>query len=98
MTGEISIRGRVMPIGGLKEKLLAAKQAGVTTIVIPQKNAKDLVKIPKEIKGGLNIFPVSEAEEVLKIALELKKPEDFMKERAFTVLEGDKTPDQQVAN
>ncbi len=98
MTGEISIRGRVMPIGGLKEKLLAAKQAGVTTIVIPQKNAKDLVKIPKEIKGGLNIFPVSEAEEVLKIALDLKKPEDFMKDRGFTVLDGEKTAEQQVAN
>lgn len=98
MTGEISIRGRVMPIGGLKEKLLAAKQAGVTTIIIPKKNEKDLIKIPKEIKGGLNIFPVSEAEEVLKIALDLKKPEDFMKEKAFKILKGDKTPEQQVAN
>ena len=99
MTGEVTIRGRVLPIGGLKEKLLAAKQAGVTTIIIPEKNAKDLTKIPKEIKGGLDIHPVSTAETVLKIALDLKKPEDFMKERAFTVLEGQKEVEsQQVAN
>jgi len=99
MTGEVTIRGRVLPIGGLKEKLLAAKQAGVTTIIIPEKNAKDLIKIPKEIKGGLDIHPVSTAETVLKIALDLKKPEDFMKERAFTVLEGQKEVEsQQVAN
>jgi ATP-dependent Lon protease len=99
MTGEVTIRGRVLPIGGLKEKLLAAKQAGVQTIVIPQKNAKDLVKVPQEIKGGLDIHPVDSAETVLKIALDLKKPEDFMKERAFTVLDGQKEEaSQQVAN
>lgn len=99
MTGEITLRGRVLPIGGLKEKLLAAKQAGIQVVVIPEKNAKDLNKIPDEIKQGLDIHPVSEAEKVLKIALELKKPEDFMKERAFKVLDGDnKNEQQQVAN
>jgi len=99
MTGEISLRGRVMPIGGLKEKLLAAKQAGIQTVVIPQKNAKDLAKVPDEIKNGIDVHPVSEAEMVLKIALDLKKPEDFMKERAFTVLDGESDDSQQqVAN
>ncbi len=89
MTGEITLRGRVLPIGGLKEKLLAAKQAGITTVIIPEKNAKDLTKIPEEIKSGLEIHPVSEAENVLKIALNLKKPEDFMKVVALKVLEGE---------
>lgn len=99
MTGEISLRGRVMPIGGLKEKLLAAKQAGVQTVIIPKKNEKDLVKVPDEIKNGIDVHPVSEAEMVLKIALDLKKPEDFMKERVFTVLDGENDDSQQqVAN
>lgn len=99
MTGEISLRGRVMPIGGLKEKLLAAKQAGVQTVIIPKKNEKDLVKVPDEIKSGLDVHPVSEAEKVLRIALDLQKPDEFMKERAFTVLEGENDDSQQqVAN
>jgi ATP-dependent Lon protease len=102
MTGEISLRGRVMPIGGLKEKLLAAKQAGVQTIIIPKKNEKDLIKIPEEIKSGLDIHPVSEAELVLKIALDHVKPEDFMKERGLKVLDGKGAnhdhDGQQVAN
>lgn len=99
MTGEITLRGRVLPIGGLKEKLLAAKQAGIQTVVIPAKNEKDLIKVPEEIKQGLSIHPVDEAEKVLKIALELKKPEDFMKDRAFKVLDGEnKSETAQVAN
>jgi ATP-dependent Lon protease len=99
MTGEISLRGRVMPIGGLKEKLLAAKQSGIQTVIIPEKNAKDLIKIPEEIKSGLDIHPVSEAEMVLKIALDLQKPEEFMKERALRVLDGNGEKAQaQVAN
>ena len=87
MTGEISLRGRVMPIGGLKEKILAAKQAGITTVICPEKNRKDLVKIPDEIKEGMEILCVSEAEEVLRTALNLTKPEEFMKVRALKVLE-----------
>lgn len=98
MTGEITLRGRVLPIGGLKEKLLAAKQAGIQTVIIPEKNRKDLAKVPDEIKNGLNVHPVDEAEKVLKIALELKKPEDFMKERAFKVLDGENGSRQHVAN
>lgn len=89
MTGEISLRGRVLPIGGLKEKILAAKQAGITTVIIPKKNEKDLVKIPDEIKDGIEIRPVTEAEEVLRVALNLTKPEEFMKARALKVLDGE---------
>ncbi|MGF1455914.1 MAG: endopeptidase La [Alphaproteobacteria bacterium] len=69
MTGEVTLRGRVLPIGGLKEKLLAALRAGITTVVIPQDNEKDLADIPDNVKRGLTILPVSTADEVLKIAL-----------------------------
>lgn len=89
MTGEISLRGRVLPIGGLKEKILAAKQAGITMVICPEKNRKDLVKVPDEIKEGIEIRCVGEAEEVLRLALNLTKPEEFMKVRALKVLEGD---------
>lgn len=102
MTGEITLRGRVLPIGGLKEKLLAAKQAGIQTVIIPEKNAKDLPQIPEEIKAGLEIHPVSIADRVLRIALDLDRPEEFLTGRNFTILEGEKDQasgqDQAVAN
>ena len=69
MTGELTLRGRVLPIGGLKEKLLAALRTGLTTVVIPSENEKDLADIPENVKKGLEIIPVSNMEEVLKIAL-----------------------------
>lgn len=69
MTGEITLRGRVLPIGGLKEKLLAAHRGGIKTVVIPEENTKDLQDIPENIKKGLKIFPVSTMNDVLKIAL-----------------------------
>ena len=69
MTGEITLRGRVLPIGGLKEKLLAALRGGVKTVVIPFENLKDLDEIPQVVKDGLKIIPVKNADEVLKIAL-----------------------------
>ncbi|VAX05661.1 ATP-dependent protease La Type I [hydrothermal vent metagenome] len=69
MTGEISLRGRVLPIGGLKEKLLAALRSGIKTVLIPEENAKDLVDIPDNVIRGLDIVPVSKVDEVLKIAL-----------------------------
>ncbi|RGU95916.1 endopeptidase La [Clostridium sp. AF15-17LB] len=69
MTGEITLRGRVLPIGGLKEKLLAAKNAGIRTVIIPQENQVDLEDISSEITKGLEILPVSHMNEVLKIAL-----------------------------
>jgi len=74
MTGEITLRGEVLPIGGLKEKLLAAHRGGITTVVIPKDNEKDLVEIPKNIKDKLEIHPVQWIDEVLEIALQ-HKPE-----------------------
>ncbi|MBR0551963.1 endopeptidase La [Stakelama marina] len=69
MTGEVTLRGRVLPIGGLKEKLLAALRGGIKTVLIPQENEKDLVEIPANIKEGLEIIPVGHVDEVLKLAL-----------------------------
>ncbi|MFY9685047.1 MAG: endopeptidase La, partial [Pseudolabrys sp.] len=69
MTGEITLRGRVLPIGGLKEKLLAAARGGMKTVLIPEENAKDLVEISDSVKGGLEIIPVSRMDEVLAKAL-----------------------------
>jgi ATP-dependent Lon protease len=73
MTGEITLRGRVLAIGGLKEKLLAASRGGITTVIIPKDNVKDLQEIPEGITSKLEIIPVSYAEEVLEIALAKKK-------------------------
>ncbi|MGB0238778.1 MAG: endopeptidase La [Cycloclasticus sp.] len=70
MTGEITLRGEVLPIGGLKEKLLAALRGGITTVVIPHQNEKDLVEMPANIKQGLTIIPVRWIDEVLTVALE----------------------------
>ena len=69
MTGEVTLRGRVLPIGGLKEKLLAALRGGITTVLIPQENEKDLVEIPTNIRDGLKIIPVRHVDEVLALAL-----------------------------
>ena len=69
MTGEVTLRGRVLPIGGLKEKLLAALRGGITTVLIPHENEKDLVEIPATIREGLTIVPVAHVDEVLKRAL-----------------------------
>ena len=69
MTGEVTLRGRVLPIGGLKEKLLAALRGGIKTAIIPSENEKDLKELPKNILEGLKIIPVKDVEEVLKIAL-----------------------------
>ncbi|MBR2300124.1 MAG: endopeptidase La [Alphaproteobacteria bacterium] len=72
MTGEITLQGRVLPIGGLKEKLLSALRGGIKTVIIPKENVKDLAEIPDNVKKGLKIMPVSEVKEVLKIALRPK--------------------------
>ncbi len=69
MTGEVTLRGRVLPIGGLKEKLLAALRGGIKTVLIPAENEKDLAEIPKNIREGLEIIPVSHVDEVLRLAL-----------------------------
>jgi len=77
MTGEVTVTGQVLPIGGLKEKLLAAHRAGIKHVLIPKDNEKDLVDIPKKVKGDIKITPIEMVDEVLKIALtkELKKVE-----------------------
>jgi ATP-dependent Lon protease len=69
MTGEITLRGRVLPIGGLKEKLLAALRSGIRTVLIPMENAKDLAEVPENVKSGLEIIPVSTVDQVLALAL-----------------------------
>ena len=69
MTGEITLRGEVLPIGGLKEKLLAAHRGGIETVLIPHENEKDLAEIPKNIKDKLNILPVKWIDQVLELAL-----------------------------
>jgi len=69
MTGEITLRGEVLPIGGLKEKLLAAQRGGISLVMIPEENRKDLVEIPDNIKGKLDVRPVRWIDEVLEIAL-----------------------------
>jgi len=69
MTGEVTLRGRVLPIGGLKEKLLAALRAGIKTVLIPEENEKDLAEIPDNVKSGMTIVPVKTMGEVLKVAL-----------------------------
>jgi ATP-dependent Lon protease len=78
MTGEITLRGRVLPIGGLKEKLLAAKIGNIKTVLIPKGNIPDIKKVPKEITKGIQIVPVEHADQVLRLALELDHPEEFL--------------------
>ena len=76
MTGEITLRGRVLPIGGLKEKLLAAKNAGIKTVLVPKENETDVAEISSEITKGLEILPVSHMDEVLNVALVSEVKED----------------------
>jgi ATP-dependent Lon protease len=83
MTGEITLRGRVWPIAGLKEKLLAALRGGIKTVLIPEENAKDLVEIADSIKSGLEIVPVSRMDEVLARAM-TRKPEPIEWDETMT--------------
>jgi ATP-dependent Lon protease len=85
MTGEITLRGRVLPIGGLKEKLLAALRSGITTVFIPKDNEKDLVDIPESVRKALKIIAVSHVDQVIGKAL-VRVPE------AITWVEPEETP------
>ena len=87
MTGEITLRGRVLPIGGLKEKLLAALRGGIKKVLIPEENAKDLAEIPDSVKNGLEIVPVSRMDEVLKHAL-VRMPEPIEWEEDLSAAQG----------
>ena len=80
MTGEITLRGRVLPIGGLKEKLLAALRGGLKTVLIPKDNEKDLADIPDNVKKGLTIIPVTVADEVISHALATEPVPDSLGE------------------
>jgi ATP-dependent Lon protease len=80
MTGEITLRGRVLPIGGLKEKMIAAHRGGIDTILIPKENEKDLAEIPQNVKRNLDIIPVEHMDEVLANALALPDPRAFLRE------------------
>ena len=103
MTGEVSLRGNAMPIGGLKEKLLAALRGGIKTVLIPEENAKDLAEIPDNVKQGLKIIPVSHVREVLAAAL-VRQPEpiewDEAAEEAAAAARraGEVTPPSQTAH
>ena len=79
MTGEITLRGRVLPIGGLKEKVLAAHRSGVKTIIMPKENTKDLRDIPKRVRRAMTFIPVEHMDDVLKDALVLEDPDAFLK-------------------
>ncbi len=79
MTGEITLRGRVLPIGGLKEKVLAAHRGGIKKVLIPKENSKDVREIPKKVREKLQIVLVDHADEVLREALVIERPEDFLK-------------------
>lgn len=93
MTGEITLRGEVLPIGGLKEKLLAAHRGGIKTVLIPQQNVKDLAEIPENIKNYLDIHPVKWIDEVLELALE-RAPKAVEGEVPVTeVASGENTPE-----
>jgi ATP-dependent Lon protease len=75
MTGEITLRGRVMPIGGLKEKMLAAHRAGIDTVLVPRENRKDLREIPKRVLSATRVILVEHMDEVLREALVLSDPD-----------------------
>ncbi len=93
MTGEVTLTGQVLPIGGLKEKLLAAHRAGIKTVLIPKDNEKDLVEIPNKVKEDIKLIPVETADQVIKIALtkELKKVEWNDVENISKTKTGEKT-------
>jgi ATP-dependent Lon protease len=85
MTGEITLRGRVLPIGGLKEKILAAHRGGISTVLFPKENAKDLRDIPKRVLKSLHLVPVGHMDDVLRTALVLDDPGAFLKEASVAV-------------
>ena len=82
MTGEITLKGRVLPVGGLKEKLLGAKRAGIKTIIVPQRNYKNIMEIPEDIRKGMTIHYVDHLDEVLALAFVGQGPQPQAKSTA----------------
>jgi ATP-dependent Lon protease len=81
MTGEITLRGRVLPIGGLKEKVLAAHRGGIKTVLLPKENEKDVDEIPQQVLKNVTLIQVEHMDEVLKQALLLPDPDVFFKSK-----------------
>ncbi len=101
MTGEVTLRGNVLPIGGLKEKLLAALRGGIKTVIIPIENVKDLAEIPDNVKSGLEIIPATNVEEVLRVALSEKLQSidwDFSEYENSDNLKGKKSAEVELPN
>lgn len=99
MTGEITLRGRVLPIGGLKEKMLAALRGGIKTVLIPEDNVKDLADIPENVKSEMEIIPVSRIGQVLEHALTAKlEPIEWTEEVESVTKEVTPIEDESVTN
>jgi ATP-dependent Lon protease len=92
MTGEITLRGRVLPIGGLKEKVLAAHRAGVRKVLIPRENEKDIRDVPRRVREKMELVLVESADDVLRHALRLERPEEFMRRLGGRVVEAEAPP------
>jgi ATP-dependent Lon protease len=97
MTGEITLRGRVLPIGGLKEKVLAAHRAGVRKVLLPKENEKDIRDIPARVRTRMELVLVESADEVLRHALRLEKPEEFLRGVAGKPVEAEKPSEPPAA-
>ncbi len=97
MTGEITLRGRVLPIGGLKEKVMAAHRGGIKTVLIPKENKKDIREIPKRVREALRIVPVEHMDEVLIEALRLDDPDKFFRGPDAMIPEADKVSPESSA-
>jgi ATP-dependent Lon protease len=98
MTGEITLRGKVLPIGGVKEKLLAAHRAGITNVLLPKDNAKDLVEIPEEVKHAMTIHTVDFVDEVWSLALEETLAKSEIPEAEVPIWSQQPTPDAPTSN
>ncbi len=85
MTGEVTLRGRVLPIGGLKEKALAALRVGVPNVIIPEQNQKELVEIPDDIRKRMNFHPVKDMDEVIRLAFKKVEKTKRRKKRRASV-------------
>jgi ATP-dependent Lon protease len=93
MTGEITLRGTVLPIGGLKEKVLAAHRGGIKTVLIPEENKKDIEEIPESVLKTVELVQAAHMDEVLKKALFLDDPENFLKKKEEEIEAGVESPE-----